>query len=79
MRTFSNSQSARSKRSQFQPATYSAADTFGLVGCSYSTGMELIKTNRFPLQPLRIGRTYRFRKSDVHAYLGMEEQEANVA
>lgn len=72
MHALSDSQSARSKRSDFQPATYSAADVFGLVGCSYSTGMELIKQRRFPIEPLRIGRQYRFRKSDVHAFLGMD-------
>ena len=72
MRAISDSQSARSKRSDFQPATYSAADTFGLVGCSYSTGMELLKRGRFPVEPIRVGRQYRFRKSDVHTWLGID-------
>ena len=73
MQALSDSQSALSKRSTLAPATYSASDTFGLVGCSYSTGMELLKTGRFPIEPLRIGRTYRFRKSDVHELLGIKD------
>jgi len=80
MQTLSDSQSARAKRSHLPPATYGTADTFGLIGCSYSTGMELLKTGRFPLEPLRIGRSYRFRKVDVHRFLGIEtEPEPSVA
>lgn len=73
MQTISESQSARSKRSSLAPATYSATDTFGLIGCSYSTGMELLKSGELPFDPIRIGRVYRFRKSDVHEYLGIRD------
>lgn len=76
MQLLSDSQSARSKRSDLPPATYSAADTFGLIGCSYSTGMELVKSGRFPLTPIRIGRVFRFRKSDVHKLLGLDDAGA---
>lgn len=72
----SDSQSARSKRSSLEPATLSAADVFGLVGCSYGTGMELLRTGRFPLEPIKIGRQYRFRKSDVHELLGIDQRSA---
>lgn len=72
MHAHSDSQSALSKRSTLSPATLSAADTFKLVGTSYSTGMELLKTGRFPLEAIRIGRVYRFRKTDVYRFLGME-------
>jgi excisionase family DNA binding protein len=76
----SDSQSARSKRSNLPPATYSASDTFGLIGCSYSTGMELLKAGNLPLEPIRIGRVFRFRKSEVHTYLGIEDNaERGVA
>lgn len=70
---YSDSRSARSKRSSLPPAVLSAADVFGLVGCSYSTGMELIKTGRFPLEPIRIGRVYKFRRSDVYGFLGIDD------
>lgn len=73
MQTISHSQSARAKRSVLAPATYSAADTFALIGCSYSTGMELLHSRRFPLEAIKVGRAYRFRKSDVDIFLGIEE------
>lgn len=69
----SDSQSARAKRSSMSPATLSASDTFGLFGCSYSTGMSLIQSGRFPVEPIRIGRCYRFRKIDVFAFLGIDD------
>lgn len=74
--TLSDSQSARAKRSNLAPATYSATDTFGLCDISYSKGMELVKTGRFPLEPLRLGRTLRFRRSDVHRFLGIDDPTA---
>lgn len=79
MQTLSDSQSARSKRSDLQPATLSAADTFSLVGCSYSTGMELLKTGRFPLTPIKLGRMYRFRRSDVFDFLGIVDASGDAA
>ncbi len=71
--TLSDSQSARSKRSGLSPATLSAADTFRLIGCSYSKGMYLLQAGEFPVQPIKLGRTYRFKRSDVHRLLGIDD------
>jgi hypothetical protein len=70
--TLSNSPSARAKRSTLAPAVLSAADAFGLFGVSYSNGMALVRAGRFPVECIKIGGAYKFRKSDVAAYLGID-------
>lgn len=77
MTAVSNSQSAKSKRSHLQPATYSLADVAGLLGLSYSTVHLMVVEGRAPVEPLRIGRAYRFRKADVRKLLGLEDVPEN--
>lgn len=73
MDPLSQSPSARSKRSELQPATLSLADVAALLGCSYSTLNGLVREGRAPVPPLRIGHQIRFRKSEVRTLLGMQD------
>ncbi len=69
----SQTSSAKSRRSSLPSATIAARDTFKLFGCSYSTGMSLVQAGRFPVKPIRLGRILRFKKSEVFAYLGIDD------
>ncbi len=66
------SQGTLSKRSDLQPATYSLAEFAALFGCSYTTFQEMAQRGALPVQPIRIGRQYRFAKAAVHRLLELE-------
>lgn len=66
------SQGTLSKRSELQSATYSLAEFAALLGCSYTTFQEMAQRGALPVQPIRIGRQYRFAKASVHRLLDLE-------
>lgn len=76
----STSRSSVSKSAPLGSATYSMAQTAALCGVSYSKIWEMVREESFPLTPLRIGRQYKFLKSDVHQLLGLhDDPEEGVA
>jgi hypothetical protein len=40
---------------------------------------ELVRSGEFPLKPLRLGNAYRFRRADLLAVLGIEEDQEQAA
>jgi len=66
---------APSKRSNLSSAVYSLSDLAALLRISYTTAHTSAQSGTLPLTPLRIGRQYFFRKSEVHALLGMTDQQ----
>lgn len=73
------SQSTTSKRSTLPTATYSLAETAGLLGCSYTTLNELVRTGTAPVAPVKVGRQYRFSRAAVHRLLDIDETESVTA
>ena len=66
------SQSTRSKRSHLHSATYSLADVAGLLGVSYTSLHEQVRTGTAPVPPIKVGRQYRSPKATVDRLLGLE-------
>jgi len=64
--------STLSKRPRLPSATYSLRDFAALLGISYTTAHEAARRDALPLNSFRVGRQYRFRKSEVHRFLDME-------
>ncbi|MDQ3524167.1 MAG: helix-turn-helix domain-containing protein [Chloroflexota bacterium] len=73
MQTVSDSPSARSKRSNLPPATYSLAQVAGLLGVSYATCHEMAQAGTLPVTPIRLNRQYRFPKAIVDRLLGLDD------
>lgn len=67
------SQSALSKQSTLEPAVYTMADTARLFGYSYSAFNELVRSGLAPVDPIRVGRTYRFPKRAIDRLLGLND------
>lgn len=75
MDTVSRSQSTLAKRPRLAPATYGAADTFGLFGVGYTSGMEQVRAGTFPVTPIRVGRQLKFSRAEVDRLLGLNDQK----
>lgn len=70
------SQSTQSKRARLASAMYSSAETAALCGISYTTLNEQIHAKTFPVTPVKIGRVYKFPKSQVNKLLGIASDAA---
>jgi len=68
----SQSPSAKAKRSDIVPATYSLSEVAQLWDISYTKANELALSGGLPVAPFRIGRTFRFAKSAVDRQLGLD-------
>ncbi|MDQ0933769.1 helix-turn-helix transcriptional regulator [Streptomyces turgidiscabies] len=58
------------------PAMLDTRQVFAALNIGPTCGYSLIKTGDFPVSIVPFGRTYRFRKSDVLAFLGLSEAAA---
>ena len=63
------------KHSVLPPATYTLSQLAALIGCSYTVAHEMAQRDALPIPHLRIGRRYLFRRSDVHALLGIIDDD----
>lgn len=66
------SQSTTSKRSRLDAAMYSMSDVAGLFGLGYTTVWTQVHAGTFPVKAVKIGRTWRFPKSQVDRVLGLD-------
>ncbi|MFF3060896.1 hypothetical protein [Streptomyces sp. NPDC057909] len=58
------------------PAMATAKDAFAAIGISQELGYELIRTKQFPINTIPLGRAIRVRRSDLLAFLGLENSDA---
>ncbi|WP_460067328.1 hypothetical protein [Streptomyces sp. YKOK-I1] len=58
------------------PAMLSAKQAFAALALGETLGYQLIDDGDFPIEVLRFGRVYRFRKADVMTVLGLSETAA---
>lgn len=74
--SLSPSPSARAKRAEhITPAVYSMAETARLLAVNYATLNTAVRNGSFPIRPFRVGRSFRFLKSDVDRLLGLDTTE----
>ena len=66
------SQSTLSKRPRLDSATYSLAELAGLFGVSYTSLQEQARAGKLPVEPIRVGRQYRFPRAVVDRLLGID-------
>lgn len=66
------SQSTLSKRPRLDSATYSLADLAGLLDVSYTSLQEQARAGTLPVEPIRVGRQYRFPRAVVDRLLGID-------
>ncbi|MEU2340115.1 helix-turn-helix domain-containing protein [Streptomyces sp. NPDC013172] len=55
------------------PAMVNSKTAFAAVAVGETLGYELINSGEFPVEAVKFGRTYRFRKADLLAFLGLTE------
>ncbi|WP_327703604.1 helix-turn-helix domain-containing protein [Streptomyces decoyicus] len=55
------------------PAMANAKQAFAAIGVSEYTGYELVRNDEFPIEPVRIGRAIKFRRTSILALLGLED------
>ncbi|MGW0942941.1 hypothetical protein ACWD4O_10365 [Streptomyces sp. NPDC002623] len=55
------------------PAMVGSKQAFAALAIGETLGYELLDTDAFPIEAIRLGRTYRFRKADLLAFLGLAE------
>jgi len=79
MRSLSDSQSARSKRSRLESAFYSMADVAGLCGLGYTTLWTQVQDGTFPVKPVKLGRQWKFPKTAIDRMAGLDEANEEVA
>lgn len=58
------------------PAMVNSKTAFAAVAVGETLGYELINSGEFPVEAVKFGRTYRFRKADLLAFLGLAEPAA---
>ncbi|MFE3857818.1 helix-turn-helix domain-containing protein [Streptomyces griseorubiginosus] len=58
------------------PAMVGSKHAFAALAIGETTGYALIESGEFPIQVIRFGRTFRFRKADLLAFLGLSETAA---
>lgn len=61
------------------PAAVDLLTACRALGISRSKGYELLADGAFPIEPLRVGSLWRFRTSDLRAYLGIDREATAVA
>lgn len=67
------SQSTWSKRPTLPAAVYSMNEVAGLFGIGYTTLWTQLQAGTFPVKPIKIGRVWRFPKTEVDRLLGLED------
>lgn len=70
------SQPTNSKRSNLEPEVYSLSEFARLIGRSYTSTHEAAQRGELPVQPIRIGRVYKFPKAAVRRLLCIEPEAA---
>ncbi|MFD9757988.1 helix-turn-helix transcriptional regulator [[Kitasatospora] papulosa] len=58
------------------PAMATAAQAFAALGIGRDLGYQLIRQKEFPLPVVPLGRTFRVRRVDILAFLGLENGDA---
>ncbi|MFE0875379.1 helix-turn-helix domain-containing protein [Streptomyces smyrnaeus] len=61
------------------PALPTVQQAFDAFGISRDTGYALINSDEFPIQVVRLGRLMKVRRTDLLAFLGMEDDVAEAA
>lgn len=64
-------QSTRSKRPRLEPACYTIAELAGLLDRSYTSTHEAAQRGDLPVRGFKVGRVWRFPKSEVDRLLGL--------
>ncbi|CAN5564647.1 hypothetical protein BH23CHL4_BH23CHL4_07950 [soil metagenome] len=59
--------------------TYTLDEVLKMLGISRTRGYRMAQQNQLPVEPLKIGRTYRFRKSDVDELLRIGPEQGRAA
>ncbi len=65
------SQSTLSKRPRQAAAVYTLGEVAGLLGRSYTSTHEAAQRGELPVRGFRVGRAWRFPKSEVDTLLGL--------
>lgn len=55
------------------PAMPSALEAFAALNIGQTLGYQMVRDGEFPIEVLRFGRSFRVRKVDLLAYLGLAE------
>ncbi|MER7967968.1 hypothetical protein ABTX35_02955 [Streptomyces sp. NPDC096080] len=55
------------------PASVTALQAFAAINVGTTFGYHLLAQGEFPIQGTKVGRTWRFRRGDVLAFLGLDE------
>ncbi|MEU5077067.1 hypothetical protein AB0G76_36790 [Streptomyces asoensis] len=58
------------------PAMVGSKQAFAALAIGETLGYELIEAGSFPIEVVRLGRAFRFRKADLLAFLGLSETAA---
>jgi predicted DNA-binding transcriptional regulator AlpA len=70
------SQSTRSKRSTHPSAFYTLSDVAGICGLGYSTLWTQVQEGSFPVTPVKLGRQWRFPKTEIDRLAGWDVAES---
>lgn len=73
------SQSTKAKHARIESAVYSLNETASLFGMGYTTLWTQVQEGVFPIQPIQIGRNYKFPKRIVDRMLSLGHDEDEVA
>jgi len=69
-------QSTVSKRPRRESAMYSMNDVASLFGLGYTTLWVMVRDGSFPVEPIKLGRQYKFSKRAVDRMLGIIDDDA---
>ncbi|MER6956044.1 hypothetical protein [Streptomyces sp. NPDC000618] len=61
------------------PAMVGSKQAFAALAIGETLGYELIEGGAFPIEVIKLGRAFRFRKADLLAFLGLVETPAAAA
>lgn len=61
------------------PAMPTVQQAFAALNLGSTSGYQLIKDNEFPIEVIRLGRTFRVRRADLLAVLGLPDQATRAA
>jgi predicted DNA-binding transcriptional regulator AlpA len=64
-------QSTLSKRPKLAPQAYTMAEVAGLCGLGYTSIWNQVQEGKFPVEPIKFGRSYRFPKRSIDRLLGL--------
>lgn len=66
------SRAPQHKRSEQPTAFYTMVDVAGICGIGYKTLWTQVKEGTFPVQPVKIGRQWKFPKSRIDEMAGIK-------